>query len=315
VVIEEIVTLRRLGFRFIALADDNFYPVSLEDLRLAERRDDPSRLQELKSTREDRFRLMAQMAKLPADMVFFTQITMEAAEDPLFLDAMRQANIKGALVGVESATPEGLKAIYKDFNASGADLVDRLRTFREHGVHVLGSFIFGLPTDRAETFAATAALAEEAELTFAQFVMMTPFPGTVDFKNWEASMDKDPTRIAGIPLTRHWLIPQNLRPKIYTPHPVLSSEEIRAHTQAVWDRFYRLRSIWKRSRCTPTLRSRLAFVLLSKLYRQMYANTGIATDSARVSRATTLARWIAKPCRLLFQAAPMPELRAPGGVS
>jgi hypothetical protein len=219
--------------------------------------------------------------------------------------------------------------------------VDQLRRFREHGVHVLGSFIFGLPTDRPETFDATAALAEEAELTFAQFVMMTPFPGTVDFKNWEASMDKDPTHIAGIPLTRHWLIPQNLRPKIYTPHPALSPEEIRARTQAVWDHFYRFSSIWKRSRCTPTLRSRLAFVwdhfyrfssiwkrsrctptlrsrlafvLLSKLYRQMYANTGIATDSARVNRATRLGRWIAKPCRRLFQTAPMPQLQVPGSV-
>jgi hypothetical protein len=47
--------------------------------------------------------------------------------------------------------------------------------------------------------------------------MMTPFPGTVDFNNWEKSMENDPTRIAGVPLTRHWLIPQNLRPKIYTP--------------------------------------------------------------------------------------------------
>jgi len=34
-VIDEIVSLRRLGFRFIALADDNFYPVTLTDLRLA----------------------------------------------------------------------------------------------------------------------------------------------------------------------------------------------------------------------------------------------------------------------------------------
>jgi radical SAM superfamily enzyme YgiQ (UPF0313 family) len=313
-VIEEIVTLRRLGFRFIALADDNFYPVTLEDLKLAEGRGDRHRLAELQSQREERFQLMAQMAKLPADMVFFTQITMEAAEDPLFLDAMREANIKGALVGVESVTPEGLKSVYKDFNCAGPELVQRLRTFRKHGVHVLGSFIFGLSTDRPETFDATAALAQEAELTFAQFVMMTPFPGTVDFNKWEASMKADPTRIGGVPLTRHWLIPQDLRPKIYTPHPVLSAEELRARTQAVWDRFYGWRVIWGRSRCTPTLRSRLAFVLLSKLYRQMYANTGIATDSARVSRATRVARLIAKPCRRLFQTAPMPELQVPGTV-
>jgi hypothetical protein len=46
----------------------------------------------------ERFELMARLAELPHDMVF-TQITMEAAEDELFLDAMRRANIKGAPVG------------------------------------------------------------------------------------------------------------------------------------------------------------------------------------------------------------------------
>jgi hypothetical protein len=44
-------------------------------------------------------------------MVFFTQITMEAAEDPDFLAAMKKANIKGALVGVEAVSPEGLKDV------------------------------------------------------------------------------------------------------------------------------------------------------------------------------------------------------------
>jgi radical SAM superfamily enzyme YgiQ (UPF0313 family) len=310
-VLEEIVALRRLGFRFIALADDNFYPVPLADLKHAERREDKTRLQELRELRRERFDLMARMAKLPKDMVFFTQITMEVAEDLEFLEAMRAANIKGALVGVESVTPEGLKSVYKDFNVSGEDLVERLRAIRRAGVHVLGSFIFGLPTDRPETFDATAELAQRAELTFAQFVMMTPFPGTLDFKKWEDSLSEDETRIAGVPLTRHWLIPQSLRPKLYTPHPVLSQQEIKARTQDVWDRFYSLSAIWKRSRCTPTLRSRLAFVLISKLYRQMYANTGIATDSARIQRATKVASWIAKPCRRLFQTAPMPELTVP----
>ena len=64
---------------------------------------------------------MARLAELPNDMVFFTQITMEAAEDPEFLDAMRKAHIKGALVGVEAVTPEGLKAVFKDFNLLGRE--------------------------------------------------------------------------------------------------------------------------------------------------------------------------------------------------
>src|SRR5690606_24840708 len=121
-IVEEIVELRRKGFRFIALADDNFYPVALNDLRMADRREDKSGYERRKAIGDERFELMARLAQLPQDMVFFTQITMEAAEDPDFLDAMRRANIKGALVGVESVTPEGLKDVYKDFNLHGDEL-------------------------------------------------------------------------------------------------------------------------------------------------------------------------------------------------
>jgi len=310
-VVEEIVELRRLGFRFIALADDNFYPVTLEDLRMAARREDKTRLRELEALRAERFELMARLAKLPPDMVLFTQITMEAAEDPEFLEAMNHARIRGALVGVESVTPEGLKDIYKDFNAAGEDLVTRLQTFRKHGVYVLGSFIFGLPSDRPDTFDATVALADKADVTFAQFVMLTPFPGTLDFAKWEKENDRPDQHVDGIPITRHWLIPQERRPKVYVPHPVMSPEEIRRRTQAVWDQFYSLPSVWARSKVARSLKARLAFVLVSKLYRQMYANTGISTDSARQQSATRWARWIAIPCRRLFAAAPMPELEIP----
>ena len=64
-----------------------------------------------------------------------------------------------------------------------------------------------------------------------------------------------------------------------------------------------------------SLRSRLAFVLISKLYRQMYANTGIATDSARGNRAVRWAQWLAKPCLKLFRAPAMPELQVPVGAT
>jgi radical SAM superfamily enzyme YgiQ (UPF0313 family) len=212
---------------------------------------------------------------------------------------------------VEAVTPEGLKDVHKGFNAAGAQLIERLRAFRRHGVHVLGSFIFGLPSDRQGTFDATVAVAEEAGVTFAQFVMLTPFPGTTDFAAWEKSLESDTTRIAGQPLSRHWLIPQAQRPKIYTPHPAMSPDDIRRGTQRAWDRFYSLGSIWKRAQCVESLKSRLAFVLISKLYRQMYANTGIATDSARVGRSANWARWIARPCRRLFTAGPMPDLAIP----
>jgi radical SAM superfamily enzyme YgiQ (UPF0313 family) len=311
VVIEEIVQLRRLGFRFIALADDNFYPVTQTDIKLATAQKNTARLRELNAIRNERFELMSRLAQLPDDMVFFTQITMEAAEDTEFLDAMKAAHIKGALVGVESVTPAGLKDVYKDFNLAGEGLIERLRTFRRHGVHVLGSFIFGLPSDRPETFDATVAAAISAEVTFAQFVTLSPYPGTVDFIRWEKGLGANPPTIAGVPLTRRWLIPQALRPKLYWDHPVMSAEEIRSRTQAVWDSFYSFSSVWRRSSFIKSSRGRLAFVLISKIYRQMYADTGIATDSARVSRSGKWVRLLAKPCRHLFAGRPMPDLQVP----
>ena len=211
-VVREVVALRRRGFRFILLSDDNFYPVTLADLAAAGRRSDKGHLENLKAIRAERFELMARLEQLPDDLVFYTQITMEAAEDPEFLKAMRKAKIRGALVGIESVTPEGLKAVYKDFNMAGDALVTRLQAFGHHGVHVLGSFIFGLPTDKPETFKATADLAQRAGVAFAQFVMLQPFPGTVDFAKWEKEESAAVT-VGSTPLSRYWLIPDSRAPE------------------------------------------------------------------------------------------------------
>jgi hypothetical protein len=186
-----------------------------------------------------------------------------------------------------------------------------LQAFRRADVHVLGSFIFGLPTDTPETFEATVDLAQRAGVSFAQFVMLQPLPGTIDFGKWERDATDVPT-IDGVPLTRYWLIPPERRPRVYSPHPLMTADELRSRTQSVWDRFYAWNLVWQRSSFLKGLRARLAFVLISRLYRQMYANTGIATDSARVQRSALWARWLARLARRLFASSPMPALREPG---
>src|SRR5205823_11441521 len=95
------------------------------------------------------------------------------------------------------------------------------------------------------------------------------------------------------------------------PHPTLSLEEIRSRTQGAWDQFYGWSNVWARSRVVKSIKGRVAFVLISKLYRQMYANTGIATDSARVARSNRWARYLGLAVRRLFLTAPMPELEMP----
>ena len=41
------------------------------------------------------------------------------------------------------------------------------------------------------------------------------------------SREADARTVDGVPITRHWLIPEASRPKLYTPHPTLAAEEIR----------------------------------------------------------------------------------------
>ena len=60
-----------------------------------------------------------------------------------------------------------------------------------------------------------------------------------------------------------------------------------------------------------SLKSRIAFVMVSKLYRQMYTNTGISTDSARSNQAHRMTRLIARPLAKLFAGSPMPHLQIP----
>ena len=198
-----------------------------------------------------------------------------------------------------------------DLRKVGEALVTRLRRFREHGVHVLGSFIFGLPSDQAGTFDYTVALAKRSGIDFAQFLTLTPMPGTIDFERWERDLPDDAPTVSGIPMSRYWLMTKAERPRLFTAHPSMSAEEIRRRTQQVWSEFYEVREAWKRSAEVSGLRNRLTFVLMSKLYRQMYGGTGLAADSARESRATGWARLLAKPVQQLFAATPMPDLEVP----
>ena len=256
---------------------------------------------------------MEELAKLPKDMVFFTQITMEAGEDGDFLDAMRKANIKGALVGVEAVTPEGLKAVYKDWNYSGEALAKQLQTFKQHGVHVLGSFIFGLPTDKPATFDATVEMA----LQGGRHVRAVRDDDAVSRHGrfralGERSRPRDPTH--GRRRADHALLADSHRgaaQDVYAASHHELRRDSRAHAEGVGP-VLQLASDLGAVGLHAQLYARASrSSFLSKLYRQMYAGTGISTDSARRKKSKRWARWTARQCKKLFQAKPMPELQSP----
>ena len=297
VVIEEIVQLRRLGFRFIALADDNFYPVTLTDLSLAAKQKNTARLNELKSIRAERFELMARLAKLPdRHGLLYSDHNGSGGRRGISRcheSRAHQGRARRRGIGDPARVERRLQGFQPGGRKSHRTAANLPAAWRARA----GSFIFGLPSDRPETFAATAAAAISAECTFAQFVILSPYPGTVDFIRWEKTLGDNPPTIAGIPLTRRWLIPQALRPKLYWDHPVMSARGDPFPNPGCLGQFLQLGPDLEAFAIIKSSRGRLAFVLISRIYRLMYADTGIATDSARVTWSGRWTRWMAKPCR------------------
>ncbi len=158
---------------------------------MAERQDNTARLEQLKALRAERFELMERLAQAAVGHGVLHADHHGGGRGRAFLDAMRRAHIKGALVGVEAVTPEGLKDVYKGFNDSGEALVTRLRTFREHGVHVLGSFIFGLPSDRAGHVRGDGRHRRARRPDLRAVRDADAVPGTVDFAAWEKKLGDD----------------------------------------------------------------------------------------------------------------------------
>jgi len=254
---------------------------------------------------------MERLADLPKDMIFFTQITMEAAEDTKFLDAMRKAHIKGALVGVEAVTEEGLKAVLQGFQLYRRQPDRASADFPQSTAFTCWArFIFGLPTDRPDTFMATCDLAEKAGVTFAQFVMLTPFAGTVDFERWEKDLGDNPATVDGVPLTRYWLIPRRSGRKC----SCRIRHEFGRHAPAdasCLGPLLQSADILEARRLHSESEGTLAFMFISISYIAKCTRAPASPPTARESAGQSMARVLAKPCRRLFQAKPMPELRAP----
>ena len=128
--------------------------------------------------------------------------------------------------------------------------------------------------------------AEDAGVTVAQFLTIVPLPGTLDFDKWEAGMKSDMPHVNGIPSraigSSRNMSARGRSSRIRSCPPRRSAGGF----QMVWDRFYSVGAIWRRSDCVPGLRGRLAFVPDFQVVSTDVREHGLATDSARV-----IVRW------------------------
>ncbi|MFH0882888.1 MAG: radical SAM protein [bacterium] len=108
------------------------------------------------------------------------QVRADLARDEEVVKRMRRAGCHTVFIGFESVSPEALVAIRKKANVE--DLRHAADTFRKIGIHVHGMFILGLDSDSMQTVRQTVRFARRHRIGTAQFLILTPLPGSAQFE-------------------------------------------------------------------------------------------------------------------------------------
>lgn len=131
-ILQEVEQIRKMGIRFIVLADDNFSGIRSKAKEILRALRDWNRTQ-----------------KTP--MIFFTQLSIDTAGDEEFLELASEAGLNRVLVGIESPNKESLQEVNKTANLE-RNLLEDVDRFHQHGILVIGTSILGFDHDTVSAF-------------------------------------------------------------------------------------------------------------------------------------------------------------------
>lgn len=111
---------------------------------------------------------------------WFSQTSVDFADDPEVLRLAAASGCRLLLVGFETETEEGLKSANKKNNLrkGGENYRRIISKFHRHGIGVLGTFIFGMESDHPQDITNRARFISKLNVDCIQTSMLTPYPGT-----------------------------------------------------------------------------------------------------------------------------------------
>lgn len=164
------------------------------------------------------------------DLKWSAQVRLEIARDTELLALMRRAGCRTLFIGFESVNPLALAESGKSLSA--AEMSEAARSISRAGIAIHGMFIFGFDSDGPGDLEATLRFAKRSPIATAQFLLLTPFPGT-RLSERLGNQGRILTREWGLYDTHHIVF----SPKLITPRQI-QKRQVRSH----W-RFYS----WPRS--------------------------------------------------------------------
>jgi radical SAM superfamily enzyme YgiQ (UPF0313 family) len=112
-------------------------------------------------------------------MTFFTEASIDLADEPELMRLMVEANIVNVFVGIESPNEASLRETKKFQNVrSGGTLVDKVRRIQEAGMEVMCGMILGFDHDDESIFDAQVKFIAEARVINVMLGMLSAIPKT-----------------------------------------------------------------------------------------------------------------------------------------
>jgi radical SAM superfamily enzyme YgiQ (UPF0313 family) len=164
-----------------------------------------------------------------------SQVSIQAAQDPGFLEAAARSGCKQFFIGLESVCQESMNEAHKGFNRveQYARLVERMHAY---SIAVQAGIVFGFDHDTETVFDETLDFLEQAGVDNATFNILTPYPGTPLYRRLEAE---------GRILTRDWGKYNGREDVVFQPRN-MSPETLLQGFRRANRRFYSIRSIRRR---------------------------------------------------------------------
>jgi radical SAM superfamily enzyme YgiQ (UPF0313 family) len=199
-------------------------------------------------------------ALIPLRIAWSCQVSIDIAHEPKLVRLMARSGCISALVGFESLNQDNLIQMRKVWNLKYHDYQTSIQVFRDAGIMIYGTFVFGYDHDTATSFDEAVSFAIRNKFYLANFNPLTPTPG--------ADLYRQLQHEKRLIYERWWLDP-NFRYGHATFYPRgMTAAELTAGCLRARLRFNTWASLWRRALAPRTnLRSpfRLGVYLLSNL--------------------------------------------------
>jgi radical SAM superfamily enzyme YgiQ (UPF0313 family) len=121
--------------------------------------------------------LIAWRERVRPGMGFFTEASVNLADDAELCEQMVKAGFKKVFVGLETPSAASLQECHKVQN-KGRDLVETVKTHQRAGLEVMGGFIVGFDSDRQDIFKQQFDFIQRSGVVTAMVGLLSALPQT-----------------------------------------------------------------------------------------------------------------------------------------